>query len=49
MRDNTVEVFLNEEYGHNTWIWNPNMTEEEYVSWWQSLTDSDIIKFYFNI
>lgn len=49
MRDNTVEVFLNEEYGHNTWIWNPNMTEEEFVSWWQSLTDSDIIKFYFNI
>lgn len=49
MRNNTVEVFLNEEYGHKTWIWHPNMTEDEFVSWWQSLTDTDIIKYYFNI
>jgi len=25
------------------------MTEEEFVSWWENLTDSDIIKYYFNI
>lgn len=49
MRDNTVEVFLNEEYGYKTWIWRPNMTEEELISWWGSLSESDIIKYYFNI
>jgi len=49
MRDNTIEVFLNEEYGYRTWIWHPNMTEEEFISWWENLTDSDIIKYYFNI
>ena len=49
MRQNTIEVFLNEEYGYKCWIWQPNMNEEEFVSWWQNLTDSDIIKFYFNI
>lgn len=49
MRQNTIEVFLNEEYGYKTWIWHPNMTEDEFIAWWQNLTDSDIIKFYFNI
>jgi hypothetical protein len=49
MRKNTIEVFLNEEYGYKTWIWRPNMNEEEFVSWWQNLTDSDIIKYFFNI
>ena len=49
MRKNTIEVFLNEEYGYKTWIWKPNMNEEEFVSWWQNLTDSDVIKYYFNI
>ena len=49
MRDNTIEVFLNEEYGYKTWIWHPNMNEDEFVSWWNSLSESDIIKFYFNI
>lgn len=49
MRNNTIEVFLNEEYGYRTWIWTPNMTEEEFISWWENLTDSDMIKYYFNI
>jgi hypothetical protein len=49
MRQNTIEVFLNEEYGFKTWIWHPNMNEEEFTSWWESLTDSDVIKYYFNI
>lgn len=48
-RQNTIEIFLNEQYGYKCWIWNPNMTEEEFVSWWQGLSDSDIIKYYFNI
>ena len=49
MRQNTIEVFLNEEYGFKTRIWHPNMNEEEFTSWWESLTDSDVIKYYFNI
>lgn len=49
MRQNTIEVFLNEEYGYKTWIWYPNMNEEEFTSWWEALTDSDVIKYYFNI
>lgn len=49
MRKNTIEVFLNEEYGYKTWIWRPNMNEEEFVSWWQNLSDSDVIKYFFNI
>lgn len=49
MKDNTIEIFLNEEYGYKTWIWRPNMTEEEFVSWWESLTETDIIKYYFNM
>ena len=47
MRDNTIEVFVNEEYGYRTWIWHPNMTEDEFVYWWENLTDSDIIKYFF--
>lgn len=46
---NTIEVFLNEEYGYKTWIWRPNMSEEEFVSWWDSLTECEFIKYYFNI
>jgi hypothetical protein len=49
MKDNTIEIFLNEEYGYKTWIWKPNMTEDEFVSWWNSLTETEIIKYYFNI
>jgi hypothetical protein len=49
MRDNTIEVFLNEEYGYRTWIWHPNMTEDEFISWWENLSDADIIKYFFNI
>jgi hypothetical protein len=46
---NTIEVFLNEEYGYKTWIWKPNMTEDAFVNWWQNLTESEFIKYYFNI
>jgi hypothetical protein len=49
MSNDTIEIFVNEEYGYKTWIWNPNMTEQEFVSWWESLTETDIIKYYFNI
>ena len=49
MKDNTIEIFLNEEYGYKIWTWRPNMTEEEFISWWESLTETDIIKYYFNI
>ena len=48
-RSDTIEVFLNEEYGYKTWIWRPNMNAEEFVAWWNSLTETDIIKYYFNI
>jgi hypothetical protein len=48
-RKDTIEVFVNEEYGYRTWIWKPNMTEEEFIAWWGSLTETDIIKYYFNI
>jgi len=34
MRDNTIEVFINEDYGYRKHIWHPNMTEEEFISWW---------------
>lgn len=49
MKNNTIEVFVNEEYGYRTWIWHPNMTEDEFVAWWNNLTETDIIKYYFNI
>jgi hypothetical protein len=49
MRENTIEIFLNEEYGYRKWIWRPNMTQDEFVSWWENLAESDVIKFYFNI
>jgi hypothetical protein len=49
MKDNTIEIFVNEEYGYKAWIWRPNMTEDEFISWWSSLTETDIIKYFFNI
>ena len=49
MHQNTIEVFLNEEYGYKKWIWTPNMGEEEFVAWWGDLTESMLIKYYFNI
>lgn len=49
MSDNNIEIFLNEEYGYRTWVWKPKMTEEEFVGWWESLTETDIIKYFFNI
>lgn len=47
--NNNIELFLNEEYGYRTFIWKPEMTEDQFVNWWSNLTDSDIIKYYFNI
>jgi hypothetical protein len=49
MNKDTIEIFVNEEYGYKTWVWTPNMTEQEFISWWESLTETDIIKYYFNI
>jgi hypothetical protein len=49
MKTNSIEVFINEEYGYRAWKWIPNMTEQEFVAWYKDLTDSDIIKYYFNI
>lgn len=49
MNNQNITVFINEEFGYRTYQWNPNMTQEEFVNWWGNLTDSDIIKYYFNI
>ena len=49
MNKQNIVVFLNEEYGYRTFEWSLNMTQEEFVNWWNNLTDSDIIKFYFNM
>jgi len=49
MKDSSIEVFVNEEYGYRAWKWIPNMTEQEFIGWYKDLTDEDIIKFYFNI
>ena len=49
MNDDTIEIFVNDEYGYRTWIWRPNMNEEQFLAWWDSLTETDIIKYYFNI
>ena len=49
MKDSSIEVFINEEYGYRVWKWIPNMNEQEFIGWFKDLTDSDIIKFYFNI
>lgn len=49
MKDNSIEVFVNEEYGYRAWKWIPNMTEQEFIGWYKDLTDEDIIKFYFDI
>ena len=42
MKTNSIEVFINEEYGYRAWKWIPNMTEQEFVAWYKDLTDSDI-------
>ena len=49
MNNKNIEIFLEEDNGYKTWIWSPKMTEEEFVNWWSNLTDTDIIKYYFNI
>jgi hypothetical protein len=49
MKDNSIEVFVNEEYGYRAWRWIPNMTEQEFIGWYKDLTDEAIIKFYFDI
>jgi hypothetical protein len=46
---NKFQVFLNNDGGYKTYIWTPNMTKDEFVNWWTNLTDSDVIKYYFNI
>jgi hypothetical protein len=49
MNNQNITVFLNEEFGYRTYMWTPNMTQDEFVNWWDNLTDSDIIKYYFNL
>jgi hypothetical protein len=49
MRPTTIEVFVNEGYGHKKWIWTPNMSEEDFVDWWKNLSESTFIKYYFNM
>jgi len=44
-----ITVFISEEYGYRYWSWEPEMTKEQFSNWWKNLTDSDIIKYYFNI
>jgi hypothetical protein len=46
---NKIEVFLNNEYGYRTYTWTLDMSEQDFVNWWKNLTDSDIIKYYFNL
>ena len=46
---NKIEVFLNDQYGYRTYTWTLSLSEQEFVDWWKNLTDSDIIKYYFNI
>ena len=48
-KQNTIEVFLNEDHGHATYLWYPNMTEHEFTLWWSDQTDIDIIGYFFNI
>ena len=45
----TIEVFINEDYGYNYWVWKPKMTEKQFIDWWTNLTEVDIIKYFFNI
>jgi len=49
MKNSSIEVFVNEDFGRAKHRWIPNMTEQEFMAWYKDLTDSDIIKFYFNI
>lgn len=35
--DETITVWLEEEYGYRYWRWDTGMTHEELVSWWSSL------------
>lgn len=48
-KENTIEVFLNEDHGHSTHLWLPNFTEYEFTQWWEAQTDNDMISYYFNI
>ena len=39
MKNNSIEVFVNEEFGRAKWRWIPNMTEQEFMAWYKDLTD----------
>jgi len=47
MRENTITVIF-DDANHRQMEWQPNLTEHEFPLWWQSLTDSDFIRYYFN-
>ena len=38
--DNFI-VYIQEEYGYREWLWIPDMTKEETVSWWRRLPSVD--------
>lgn len=46
---NGIQIYINEDSGLRAWKWTPKLTEQEFLGWFQDLTDSDIIKYYFNI
>lgn len=48
-KQNTIEVFLNQNHGYRTYLWYPNLTEHEFSLWWSDQTDTNIIGYYFNI
>ncbi|MDB4278658.1 hypothetical protein N9917_03570 [Deltaproteobacteria bacterium] len=33
----TVTVYVDEEYGYRSWVWETGMTAEELVAWWTGL------------
>lgn len=35
--DETITVWIEEEYGYRYWCWDTGMTEAELVAWWKSL------------
>ena len=44
--NNTITVWLEEEYGYRYWRWDTGMTHEELVSWWSNL--ESVKPYFFN-
>jgi len=43
----SVTVFINEEYGYRTWIWETGMDAKTLTEWWQNMTST--AKLFFNL